>query len=360
MEEVSGYNNYKDRYGQLARESVFILSCSLSGRVVHASAELKLRFGTELAGRNLNDFLDDKTVADIIAKSAMGEYCRFNCLLAGRKYSALSEKEGGVITITFYDEDTDIPDAVDENSLKYLQGEINVLLSNLLGALKTFNSEDNPNAMFARKNVYRLLRASRNVFDRMECIRGTINGEKCDHDMLELISAVAEKLRFPLRSINIDLDLWHDGERHICNCVAEHVERMLAIIISCILKCSTTAPEYLRLEIISKEREVLISVLSPGRILSCDMMANALSGFGGAKRTDGELVQSLLTVKALAAYNGGSIIMSAERDGDRIAFLLPGVDDDRAIRFKSQGARYMSGTNTVLVELSEILPDSLY
>ena len=169
MAEVSGYKSAKDRYGSgNPAESDFVLACSLSGRVVHASAELKVRLGTELAGRNLNDFLDDKTVSDIIATSAAGEYCSFYCLLGGKKYSALSEREGGAIIIAFYEEDE--PGATgDDDSLKYLQGEINVLLSNLLGALGNFGGEDNPTAMFARKNIYRLLRASRNVFDRVAC-----------------------------------------------------------------------------------------------------------------------------------------------------------------------------------------------
>ena len=76
----SNATNQKDRYGRLGGDSDLILACTLSGRVVHASAELKLRFGTELAGRNLNDFLDDRTVSDIIARSAAGEYCSFCCL----------------------------------------------------------------------------------------------------------------------------------------------------------------------------------------------------------------------------------------------------------------------------------------
>jgi hypothetical protein len=81
---------------------------------------------------------------------------------------------------------------------------------------------------------------------------------------------------------------------------------------------------------------------------------------GTGSGLDDELVQTLLTVKALAAYNGGTFIITAEKDGDRLAVLLPKAEDDKTFRFKSPGIRYMSGTNTALVELAEILPDSLY
>lgn len=358
----SNATNQKDRYGRLGGESDLILACTLSGRVVHASAELKLRFGTELAGRNLNDFLDDRTVSDIIARSAAGEYCNFCCLIAGKRYSAVSEKEGGVITILFYEDDNPSADIAGENSLKYLQAEINTLLSNLLGSIKSIGAEENPTLLFAKKNIYRLLRASRNVFDRVQCQNGTMQCDKSEHDILEICTAVAESLRFSLRAVNIGIDVWHDGEKHICTCVSQHVERMLSNIISCALKGSVNGqPAMLNVEIISKEKDVLISVLSQKRILSEKMLANTFDGMPGTgSGLDDELVQTLLTVKALAAYNGGTFIITAEKDGDRLAVLLPKAEDDKTFRFKSPGIRYMSGTNTALVELAEILPDSLY
>lgn len=362
MAEKREYRTRSGGSGRRNGDSDLLLCCSLSGRIVHATAELKLKLGTELAGRNLNDFLDDKTVSDIIAKSASGDYCRFSCLLTGQKYSAVSEKEGSVITVTFYEEDNGSIGTVGENSLKYLQSEINELLSNLLGALKNIGGEDNPTTMFAKKNIYRLLRASRNVFDRAACEDGTISGEKSVHDVLEICTDVVEKLRFPLRTVNTELEIWHDGERHICTCVAEHVERMLSNIISCALKgkISQTGSTYLKIEIISKENDVLVSVLSEKRILSEKMLVNVFGMDEDGRGIDREIMQSLLTVKALAAYNGGNFIMAAEKDCDRLAFLLPKAPADKAFRFKSPGVKYMTGTNTALVELAEILPDSLY
>ena len=362
MAEVSGYKSAKDRYGTKDAETDFVLACSMSGRVVHASAELKIRLGTELAGRNLNDFLDDKTVSDIIAKSAAGDYCSFYCLLGNKKYSALSQREGGAIIISFYEENADAATDGSSNSLKYLQGEINVLLSNLLGALNNFGDDQNPVAMFARKNIYRLLRASRNVFDRVACNNGTVKAEKREHDVLEICRAVVDKLKFPLRSVDTELELWHDGDRHISNCVSDHVERMLSNIISCAIKCSGDTPvRHLKVEVLSKEQDILVSVLSPKRMLSDRMLVKAVSEEGEyVADVDNELVQSLLCVKALAVYNGGGFYMSAERDFDRLSVLLPRVDSDVACRFKSPGTKYMSGTDSALVELAEILPDSLY
>lgn len=363
MAEVSGYRNYKNRFGHFDGETDFVLACSLSGRVVHASAEIKLRMGTELAGRNLNDFLDDKTVFDIIAKSAVGDCCRFSCILAGRKYSAISEKEGGVITIAFYEGDSVNVSSLGESSLKYLQSELNTLLANLMGAVRNFGSTDSPNVMFAKRNIYRLLRASRNVFDCISVEDGSMSAEMFDHDILEICMAVVEKLKFPLRSVNAELEIWHDGEKHICSCVSEHVERMLSGIISCALKgCdSGGGTRFIKIEIISKEKDVLVSVLSQKRILNERMLANVFNGGSGEHNgIDREILQTLLTVKSLAAYNRGSFIMTAEKECDRMTFLLPKADADRMYRFKSPGVKYMNGTNTALVELSEILPDSLY
>ena len=136
---------------------------------------------------------------------------------------------------------------------------------------------------------------------------------------------------------------------------------MLSNIVSCVLKSGGDGGvRYLKVEIVSKEQDILISVVSPNRVLSDKMYVNAINGGSINKHSDNEVVQSLLTVKALASYNGGSFFMTAERDFDRLAVLLPRIDGDTACRFKSPGIKYMSGTNTALVELAEVLPDSLY
>lgn len=340
-----------------------LMVCSLSGRIIHATDLLKAEFGTEISGKNLNDFLDDGTVSEIISRAVKGEAYFFNCLIGGRLYSGTSNKEGNALNVSFALNEDEDSLSVGENSLRYLQAEINSVLATLLGALSTFEDSNDPTAMFARRNIYRLLRVTWNVFDRAACESGDDSYIKQNCDILEICRDVAERLRFPLRSVNVEIEVWHDGGRHICYCVVEQIERMISNMISCALKgmVNNGKPVYLKLDVIEKEDDVLISILSPHRVMAENMIAGVFSGHDKkAPLPDREMKQTLLTIKSIAAYNSGSLVMSTEKDGDRLAVLLPKVKGYDSLKLKAPKISYNSGTDASLVELSEILPDSLY
>lgn len=356
---------FEAKFGQKTdyADSALMMVCTLSGRIIHATALLKAEFGTEISGRNLNDFIEDSVVSDIISYAAKGECYFFNCLISGKLYSGTSEKEGNALNVYFSAVEQDGKISISETSLKYLQAEINSVLSSLLGALKTFGDSNDPSAMFARKNVYRLLRVTQNVFDKAACESGENSYIKENCDILEICRNVLDCIKFPLRSVNVEVDVWHDGGRHICNCVSDQIERVISNMISCALKGNVNNGKlvHLKVEIIEKENDILVSVLAPHKLLTENMIAGVFSDSNNKESlSDREIKQTLLTIKTLAAYNNGSLVMSTEKDSDRLAILLPKVKDNEIFRLKSPRASYNSGTVVPLVELSEILPDSLY
>ncbi len=120
-------------------------------------------------------------------------------------------------------------------------------------------------------------------------------------------------------------------------------------------------PVYLKLDVIEKEENILISVLSPHRLMADNMIAGVFSGYERKEPLpDREVKQTILTIKSIASYNSGSLVMSTEKDGDRMAVLLPKVKGYDSLKLKAPKVSYNSGTDVSLVELSEILPDSLY
>ena len=76
--------------------------------------------------------------------------------------------------------------------------------------------------------------------------------------------------------------------------------------------------------------------------------------------SDGEMKQTLKTIKALVAYNKGNIMVTTGKDRDRLAIILPKSPDSDKTILRSPSVRYETGTSLALMELSEILPDSLY
>ena len=337
--------------------------CTLSGRIIFATGELKVEFGTELAGKNLNDFIDDKLVSKIISNSALGKSFYFDCLIAGKVYTGLSEKDGNAINILFANKLEEEKFSINNSSLRYLEAEINSVLSTMLGTLQSIDNHNDPAAMFARRNVYRLVRVARNVFDTLACESGEERYIKQNCDVLDICREVVDKIKFPLRSVNVEIEAWHDGGRHISFCVAEHIERIISNIISCSLKgiFNNGKTIYIKIEVIEKKDDILISVIAPHKVVSNNMISVILSkNDNKASLENREMCQTLSTIKALAAYNGGNFLISTDRDGDRMAVLLPKVPDSDKLKLKAPEAKYSAGASLALIELSEILPDSVY
>jgi hypothetical protein len=356
-ENTSGLEN------ETKNEVNLTLVCTLSGRIIYATKELKIVFGTELSGKNLNDFLDDKLVSKIIYNSANSDCFYFDCVVSGKVYSGFSEKEGNAINISLSKKANSESSIISDNSLKYLQAELNAGLSLLLGALQSFSNKDDPNATFAKHNVYKLVRATRNVFDSINCESGEDIYLIQNYDILEICQNVVENLRFPLRCINTEIEIWHDEGRHICYCVAEHIQRILTNLLSCALKGLSDEKKStcVRIEILEKENDILIAVTTPHKIIIDKFISSIISQHDNKNDiSDGEMKQTLKTIKALVAYNKGNIMVTTGKDRDRLAIILPKSPDSDKTILRSPSVRYETGTSLALMELSEILPDSLY
>ena len=344
-------------------DSNLLLICTLSGRIIYATGELKITFGTEVSGKNLNDFLDDNLVSKIISNSANNECFYFDCVIGGVVYSGFSEKDGNSINVSFVKKPSGENSIINDSSIRYLQAELNSGLALMLGALQSKDNRDDPAAMFARHNIYRLVRATKNVFDKISCDGGEERYLKYNCDILELCNNVASKIKFPLRSINVELEVWHDGGRHICYCVPEYIERIIANMISCVLKGTPDngIMSSLRIDILENGSDVLLSVLSPRKVLTDKVMTavwskNDTRGDLGSR----EVCQTINTIKSLVAYNDGSLIISSDQGMDRIAILLPKVHSDEKLLLNAPLASYNVGASIALIELSEVLPDSVY
>jgi len=340
-----------------------VLSCTLSGRVVHVSSALKSKLGMELAGRNLNDFIDDKTVSEIIASASNGEGYGFSCFIMGRWYYAFSEKESGVISVSLYEAEENDGAFAGEDTLKYLQSQINSGLSDILAALRVIENSDKHLAMHARQNIYKLLRVTRNVFDTLSCSRGDVAIEKKNCEVLSLCNNAIERIRFPISALNVELEIMHDGGWHVVNCVAEHIERILFGLVAVILKKQQVSNEpcKIKIEIFGKDDDIIISVLSDTRIISDELFDGVFRKSTAnwySRETD--TVQSMAAIKAMAEYNGGSFMMVSEKDYDRISVVFKESDVTDAPIVKSPEAAYCSGIDDILVELAEVLPDVMF
>lgn len=366
-QENKGITSFPEEY----REELS-LYCSASGRVVFTSSGLKELLEEELDGRNLNDFVADRTVAQVIAKTQAGETMNFECTLGGLRFSCeasqerepdeeliyirllpLSQKGGAFITV---------------NAARFITRELQIDASMMLANVQIMEREQGitedrlRHLADIKRSIFRLIRTARSLEDCALAENGLQEMVFRWEDLTALFKKIEERLEPLFQSSGITLN-WHLPEKPMLWIVdGEKVRRMLLHLIS---NAVASISKSGTIEITLKERDktAVFSVSDNGRgIKKSDMgdlfrkhtqmdpmrAATAGTGFG------------LTIVRSFAEGHGGRLlVMGDEGRGTSAQVLLPQQTPERMVLREFYNS-YGDGIDVALVELSTVLDTNCY
>lgn len=366
-QENKGITSFPEEY----REELS-LYCSASGRVVFTSSGLRELLDEELDGRNLNDFVADRTVAQVIAKTQVGETMDFECTLGGLRFSCeasqerepdeeliyirllpLSQKGGAFITV---------------NAARFITRELQIDASMMLANVQMMERE--PEITEERlqyladikRSVFRLIRTARSLEDCALAENGLQEMVFRQEDLTALFKEMEERLDPLFQNSGITLK-WNLPEKPMSWIVdGEKVRRMLLHLIA---NAAASISKNGTIEISLKERDktAVFSVSDNGSgIKKSDMgdvfrkhtqmdpmhAVTAGTGFG------------LTIVRSFAEGHGGRLmVMSDEKRGTSAQVLLPQQTPERMV-LREFYSSYGTGIDVALVELSTVLDSNCY
>lgn len=366
-QENKGITSFPEEY----REELS-LYCSASGRVVFTSSGLKELLDEELDGRNLNDFVADRTVAQVIAKTQVGETMDFECTLGGLRFSCeasqerepdeeliyirllpLTQKGGAFITV---------------NAARFITRELQIDASMMLANVQMMERESGITEerlqylADIKRSVFRLIRTARSLEDCALAENGLQEMVFRREDLTALFKEMEERLDPLFQNSGITLK-WNLPEKPMSWIVdGEKVRRMLLHLIA---NAAASISKNGTIEISLKERDktAVFSVSDNGSgIKKSDMgdvfrkhtqmdpmhAVTAGTGFG------------LTIVRSFAEGHGGRLmVMSDEKRGTSAQVLLPQQTPERMV-LREFYSSYGTGIDVALVELSTVLDSNCY
>lgn len=366
-QENKGITSFPEEY----REELS-LYCSASGRVVFTSSGLRELLDEELDGRNLNDFVADRTVAQVIAKTQVGETMDFECTLGGLRFSCeasqerepdeeliyirllpLTQKGGAFITV---------------NAARFITRELQIDASMMLADVQMMEREQGiPEERLQlladiKRSVFRLIRTARSLEDCALAENGLQEMVFRQEDLTALFKEMEERLEPLFQNSGIALK-WNLPEKPMSWIVdGEKVRRMLLHLIA---NSAASISESGTIEISLKERDktAMFSVSDNGRGIKKSDMGDVFR-----KHTQMDPMYAvtagtglgLTIVRSFAEGHGGRLmVVSNEKRGTSAQVLLPQQTPERMV-LREFYSSYGTGIDVALVELSTVLDTNCY
>lgn len=396
MESVSEQENTRiTRFPEECREELSIY-CSESGRVVFTSSALKQVLDEDLTGRNLNDFVEDRKVAQLIAKSQAGEGMSFECTLGGLRFSCEStpehEPDEDVIYIRLLPLYQKGGAFITMNAARFITRELQTDASVLLATLQRLEQEElereEEEAMerdeedeedadevdeasearrrelaSIRRSVYRLIRTARSLEDCAIAENGLQEMVFREEDLTELCKQMAKRLEPLYQNSGIELN-WRLPDGPMPWVVdTEKVRRMLLHLIS---NATAAQPNGGSITVTLRERDkmAMFSVMDIGSGVKQAVMGDIFrkhSSMDPMRAATAGTGFGLSLVRAFAeGHDGRLLVMSNEGSGTSAQVMLPWRESQKDMVLREFYDSYGAGIDMALVELSTVLSSDCY
>ena len=348
-----------DILSTLAPDECYLIT-SRSGRVLQTSPAFDNLIGSNATGRNLNDFLDDNIVSELILKVRPDDVFLIDCRIGGCICSCGARLSGpGRMVLVFKLLEDRVDPAEDRELVRYLSRQINRNLDDLglaLRALGQANEEGHARAAgLLSKSLLNLNRISRNAALKADHAEGDLFLLPKPGDLMELISSVCERTAALAEPY---FDIYFEREEGTAEGIydATIVQRSILNLIHHALTKSPLPRPRIRIRLTIEEGQVIFHLQSAG---SAATIYEPVLGPGGHPLygEDMELDVASILVRALQ----GSLISSRGNDGRwicRAAYPIVPLTDDTKI--SNTVIDWYGGKDMIAVELSGILPAEAY
>lgn len=337
----------------------YLLRCSPSGRVLLITDPLAALLGEDLTGRNLNDLLEDRLVARIIAEGQQGSECTFDCRLLGRLFSARSYPQVGGFDVALHPMHSGAHAPImSVNTSRFLSREINNNLAVMLSLLQRMEREGDrpPEAALFRRSVYRMMRLSRDMEELAAAENGMMEMQFSLEDLTALCRELEGQIRPLLEKQGIRLVCRLPQEPLYCRVDRDKIRRSILHLVSNAV-IAQMGQGRMVIHLRTRGEDVLLSVTDCGEGVSGMDFQDIFRKFDrmDPSRTAGTGLGLALVRSFIEKHGGRVVLMSNEGEGASAQITIPWVQDGGSDTVRSGRAAYGTGVDPILVELSNIL-----
>ncbi len=344
------------------------LYCSPSGRILSATPPVKKLVEEDVVGRNLNDLLEDRLAARIIAGGVEGRDTETRCTIRGGQYvvRACPWEDGPGIELVLEPlgarEEQRWNDA---NQSLLIAREINLGLSGMLAVTDSLDGSQTPEQLEKskcriRQGIYRMIRLSRSLQDSAELEQGLITPSYSQVDMRAFCADLMTQMEPICQKAGIDLQ-WTLPERPLsCRVDPDLVHQMVCHLVSNAIKAQPQGGA-IRFKLESRDSQMSLTVSDHGKSAASVPDSAFRSQSPEALLTRPGLHLGLPLTRAFAELHGGRLLLVAGEGGGVTAkILLPLGNENRLDPLHDQSFQYGVGIDPLLVNLSTVADAGFY
>lgn len=345
------------------------LFCSAAGRVLYASEPLREMVGEDLTGRNLNDLMEDRLAAQLIADCMEGRTRKIQCKLLERHFTAHTEpmeENGGMQVILFPLNDPKEDRWCDPEQELFTAREIYTEAGALLASLDRL-AEELPEELVPmldepRQRIFRMTRLGQNLQDSSAAKLRSVAVHYTELDMAEFLGQLLEQLEPICQQSGVQLHGVLPEEPLICHADPKLLRRMVCNLLSNSLNAQPRGGA-IELSLKSGEQEdIIISVSDRGQL---PQGGQPDTSFRRRKQeelyTQRGMALGLPLTSAFAEAHGGRLLLMRTGQGGLIAkLILPSNLDAPVDSMRDLLPPYGAGLDPVLVEMSTSIQPENY
>ena len=345
--------------------------CSASGRITFTSMALRALLEEDPIGRNLNDYLEDRTTAALIAETQAGREYPFERETLGHRFSCVAYPVEESIRIDLTPLAKVESPFVTLNASRFLTREINEDLSLMLPALLRLEGDlpegRRDSAAVLKRGIFRLMRLTRNVEDCAAAENHALIMHFTKEDLTGLCAGLAGEIEPLCAGMDIRLVTRLPEEALLAWVDRDKLTRMILNLLSNAIAAHRGEEGGAVVLSLKTDREMYaISVTDNGRGFDPEVMESRFRKFDQLdprEYASGGAGFGLTLVRAFAEKHGGGLMITSGPGGSTARILLPvgwEPPEREDLSLRSPISAYGTGINPVLVELSTVLDRKFY
>lgn len=212
------------------------------------------------------------------------------------------------------------------------------------------------------RNLYQMHRMLCNMSDVLQYADGVSKNMICQN-IVSIVEAIFQKVQSLIEHCGLRLEYSVPDENILCAVDEQLLERGILNMISNAIKFSDQGG-IIHASLICREKTLYISVTNHGQGIPTQLMGSIFHRYRrqpGLEDSRYGLGLGLTLVRSAAIVHGGTVLIDQpDRNGTRITMSIPIRQGDARLRSERITIDYAGGWDHALLELSDVLPASLY
>lgn len=346
-----------------------IIICSTDGIIISIPESMKNVIGADCEGRDVSEVFDPvaaKTIKDLSQKR---QFADFECYIINSEYSCSAQLIKDKIYIYCFPIERNAAIPKRDSSMQFASREINTATSMIFASLGILKKDIEKNGTkeplaIINKNLYRLLRLSRNMMDSSQIEENSLSLCLSEEDIAAFCLKIVKQVEDICSQCDIVFTFDIPEKSIICCFDKEKIERaILNLLSNAISACGKDGRIHFSLT--EKEKDVIIVITDNGAGIDGGVLSDVFEKHKAGRPESGISLGGagfgLELVKAFIEKHGGSIVITSQENmGTSACIVLPKNEGVKPAVFNSAAFDYAGGFSHVLVELSTVLDKKFF